>query len=129
MGSERWYATREFFVVRDIPANQITVTEGTLLIMDPNAAFDDCNTSWRCAARALKLYAEQDGNVVFNLAVPKPSFQQTYGPDTNRPQKVSRCAGGFTDFHTALHPSECGESLQEPSQSVFLFGNTSDHAH
>ena len=30
----------EYFVVRDVPVDQISVTEGTLLIVDPNAVAD-----------------------------------------------------------------------------------------
>ena len=47
----------EFFVVRDIPINQVTVTEGTLLVVDANAVGDLGAKLAPSAARALAAYA------------------------------------------------------------------------
>jgi 8-oxo-dGTP pyrophosphatase MutT (NUDIX family) len=58
----------EFFVVRDIPPDQITVTEGTLLIIDPNAGLDDLHAKLApSAACALNAYAAKEGMIGFEL--------------------------------------------------------------
>jgi 8-oxo-dGTP pyrophosphatase MutT (NUDIX family) len=63
----------EFFVVRGVPADRITVTEGTLLIIDQAVAFADLQGKLApSSAHALNAYAEQQGMAVSKFAVPKP---------------------------------------------------------
>jgi 8-oxo-dGTP pyrophosphatase MutT (NUDIX family) len=50
----------EFFIVRDIPIDAVTVTEGTLLVVSGIAAFDSLQEKLApSAAHALRAYAEK----------------------------------------------------------------------
>jgi 8-oxo-dGTP diphosphatase len=56
----------EFFVVRDIPINQVAVTEGTLLVVGASAILDDLQGKLApSAARALVAYTKRQGAFVF----------------------------------------------------------------